>query len=57
MVEVLVNNADQSNVINIPDRSGLSAVFYAIKAQDSLPIIKLLYEKQLLDLEIINKVN
>ena len=51
-----MQNADQTNVINIPDRSGLGAVFYAIKAQDSLPIIKLLFEKELLDLEFVNKV-
>ncbi len=56
MMELLLNNLEQKNIVNIPDKSGLNVVFYAIKIQNGLPILKLLLERDLINLNYENKV-
>lgn len=57
MMELLTNNLRQKNLVNIPDRNGLNVPFYAIKSQKGIPILQLLIEKSLINLEFVNKVN
>ena len=56
MMELLINNLDQKNLVNIPDRNGLNVVFYAIKAQNGVPILEILFERKLANLAFFNKV-
>ena len=57
MMELLIKSLRQKNLINIPDRNGLNVAFYAIKSQRGMQILKLLIEKNLINLEFVNKVN
>ena len=54
-MELLISYLDQKNVINIPDRNGLTCLFYAIKVQNGLPILKLLFQKGLANKSISDK--
>jgi len=49
MMELLISYLDQKNLINIPDRNGLTCLFYAIKVQNGVPILKLLFQKNLVN--------
>ena len=55
MMELLISYLDQKNLINIPDRNGLTCLFYAIKVQNGLPILKLLFQKGLANKSLIDK--
>jgi ankyrin repeat protein len=48
-MELLISYLDQKNLINIPDRNGLTCLFYAIKVQNGVPILKLLFQKNLVN--------
>lgn len=55
MMELLLNNLEQKNLVNIPDRNGLNVLFYAIKSQGGAPILQLLLDRKLAKLEFVNK--
>lgn len=55
MMDLLVSYLDQKNLINIPDRNGLNVLFYAIKVQNGLPILKLLLQKNLVNKSLVDK--
>ena len=54
-MDLLVSYLDQKNLINIPDRNGLNVLFYAIKVQNGLPILKLLLQKNLVNKSLVDK--
>jgi hypothetical protein len=54
-MELLLDNLEQKNLVNIPDRNGLNVVFYAIKAPNGLPILRLLFARKLANLAFVNK--
>jgi len=55
IMELLLDNLEQKNLVNIPDRNGLNVVFYAIKAPNGLPILRLLVARKLANLAFVNK--
>lgn len=56
MMQLLLNNLEQKNLVNIPDGNGLNVLFYAIKAQNGVPIVEILLDEKLADLAFVNKV-
>jgi hypothetical protein len=55
MMELLLSYLDQKNLINIPDRNGLSVLFYTIRVQNGLSILKLLFKKNLANKSLVDK--
>lgn len=55
MVKLLIDHLEQENLVNIPDKNGLTVLFYAIKAQNGLQILKLLFQKELVNKNLIDK--
>ena len=55
MLQLLLDNLEQKNLVNIPDRNGHTVLFYAIKSQRSVPLLELLLGSKLAKLEFVNK--
>ena len=55
MMELLLNNLVQKNLINMPDKNGLNALFYALKSEN-FQILKVLLKEKNLDLDHKDKV-
>ncbi len=55
IMELLLDHLEQKNLVNIPDRNGLNVVFYAVKAQNGLSILRLLFQRRLANLAFFNK--
>ncbi len=56
MLELLLNFLDQKNLVNIPDKKGFNVLFYAIRIQNGLPILRILMQKDYVNLGVVDKV-
>ena len=55
-MELLIKNLPQKNLVNAPDKTGLTVLFYVLKNPNGSSMLQLLFENDLVNMNEKDKV-